>query len=129
MILCAKMAFLNTTKMIGHVKTFLLHICPELCDMYILYYYYYEKTKKLTMNLLLKTQPSRIIMLPYYIKHMIFSPLSIFFIIITPMINSILSHKPNRIHIEFKLLHGLIISGNNLRNRLFHAVICYYRIV
>ena len=55
------MAFLNTTKMIGHVKTFLLHICPELCDMYILYYYYYEKTKKLTMNLLLKTQPSRII--------------------------------------------------------------------
>ena len=68
------MAFLNTTKMIGHVKTFLLHICPELCDMYILYYYYYEKTKKLTMNLLLKTQPSRIIMLPYYIKTYDFFP-------------------------------------------------------
>lgn len=49
------------------------------------------------------------------------------FFIITPMINSILSHKPNRIHAN--LLHGLIISGNNLRNRLFHAVICYYRIV
>ena len=97
MILCAKMAFLNTTKMIGHVKTFLLHTCPELCDMYILYYYYYEKTKKLTMNLLLKTQPSRIIMLPYYIKHMIFSPLSNFFYYNYPydQFNLITQTEPN----------------------------------
>ena len=29
---------------------FLLHICPELCDMYILYYYYENPWKKQKTN-------------------------------------------------------------------------------
>ena len=35
-------------------RNFLLDICPELCDMYILYYYYYEKNKKTNYEFTIK---------------------------------------------------------------------------
>merc|ERR1712109_303083 len=98
MILCAKMAFLNTTKMIGHVKTFLLHICPELCDMYILYYYYYEITKKTNYEFTIKKH-NQVELLCYHLLHKTydFFPSPIFFYYNYPydQFNLITQTEPN----------------------------------
>lgn len=57
-------------------RNFLLDICPELCDMYILYYYYEihdeKQTKqKLTMNFTIKKH-NQVGILCYILHRMIF---------------------------------------------------------
>jgi len=132
MILCAKMAFLKFTKMIGHVEIFYSTYVQScvICTFSTIIMKSMKKKQtkqKLTMNFTIKkTQPSRNIMLPTtYIVW--FFPL--FYHYSYDQFNLITQTESNPRKLSYYILHGLIISGKTLRNRLFHAVICYYRIV